>query len=207
MESEFESRERTLQETIDRFTNKGRYAGLPKGIIFGDQQFESIRSPAFSIGVNLPPIDFMPINGIYGLIGVWDGFYDIATEKEIEFCIAHEFSHLSENHSIISIPVEIIKKIIPDEYRWMIDIVRYSVVAPMGLDIEAEIVKQKELDADKKAVELIGGDKKTAISALLKLVDYNIDATSHHIVLKVGRTSQEITALTIRERIEHIKHL
>ena len=224
MGNELKRREETLRETISRFANKSGYVLPPAGMIFGDQQFESIGSPAFSIGVNLPPIDLhgtpidgicgligLPpigiINGIVGLIGVWNGLYDIATEKEIEFYIAHEFSHLSENHSLISVPIELIKEVIPNEYREIINSVRYSVVVPMGLDIEAEIVKQKELDADKKAVELIGGDKKTAISAILKLANYNIDATSHYIVIEMGKTSHKITALTIWERIEHINRL
>ncbi|NIA11920.1 MAG: M48 family metalloprotease [Nitrospiraceae bacterium] len=210
-----------LQETINRFTNEMGYAYPPVGILFEEQQLERIESPAFSIGVNVPRIDlpYMTISGIYGPIGVWNGLYDIATEKEIEFYIAHEFSHLSENHFLTSFPIELIKRIIPDKEREMIDTVRYLVDSYFrlynlfytgerrGLDIEAEIVKQKELEADKKAVELIGGDGETAISALSKLVSYNIDATSHYIVLEIGKTSQKIPALTIRDRIEQIERL
>lgn len=171
-------------------------AGYPNHWIFGIVTDESkIPSPAFSIGL-----------GTFGLIGASSNLISIMTHEELKFVVAHEVGHILHSHVLFNLAPSILKEIIGD--RDFEDVKKFFALFEIFLMLTGKegfvrkITKDKELDADRFAI-LLMRDKESAKSALLKLVNNDMDQVSH--MCKIGDV--QLPALTIRERIESIDRI
>jgi hypothetical protein len=159
----------------------------------------NIDTIALSLGVTLRmPMFIIPM----GVILIHEGFKQ-APEEWIRFTIAHELGHIYLNHFLINVIVIELWKLIPTELRDLWIIIKefiYHLNWPFHKRfLEEEIIAQKELEADKWAVMVLG-EKSSALSFLNWVKKQGI--TISHFSL-FGK----LPALTIDERIKNIERL
>lgn len=190
----------------DLLTKKGIKITAVMGMKFTE---ESEDHPlGFTLGIQL--FDFFPV----GLIFISDRLYHSLNKEEMEFVVAHEIGHIMLNHLVISSLLAFTKEIfITTLMNWLsltrkeaeniVGVIKLiSAVISRQTTIEERITAQKELDADKYAVQL-QGRKEPALSCLRKFLAESSLGISH--ITENGLF--KFPALTFKERIRAIESL
>lgn len=128
------------------------------------------------------------------------------TDSEIYFILAHECSHIYNNHVISTLFWNLLEKYLKGEKNenyFIIELVKAALAlqSKNRLPPNAETLRDQEYEADKIAVLTITHDLDSAISCLTKLVDGNLDLSSHIWEL----FDKARPAITMRERIEVLR--
>lgn len=138
--------------------------------------------------------------------------YPFLNSDELDFVLAHEVSHIFMNHTPKSILAHLPKSILDaaaevyEEALWlklMVDAAYVIITLSGELPPEAQLTKEQEVDADILAIWLIGNRRTTAISALTKLVDGDLNRESHTWELL---QLVNLPIMTMGQRIEKIMH-
>ncbi len=145
---------------------------------------------------------------VAGIIEVNDGYLDKRkfTDSEIRFVLAHECSHIYNNHIIATTFWFLLEKYLKGEQNenyFVIEAAKalLAIRSKSGLPPNAETLREQEYEEDKIAVLSFTHDLDSAISCLTKLVDGNLDLLSHLWEL-FGEVKP---AMTMRERIEVLR--
>jgi Zn-dependent protease with chaperone function len=191
-----------------------------KPIVFSITQVERSRTyrpyakyirntPAFAYGGTVPAqiagyrIADKPL--AVGLIGIEQSLEDILSSEEMEFVLAHEFSHILMNHS----PYEYLggygsrlvkNRIARIESRALKTIVSLAWNS-LVTRVRTRFTKESELAADAHAAQLIGNNY-IARSTIEKLVQQFADGNANlpcHYEVRNGRL---VTVLTYSERLD-----
>ncbi|MBI4393742.1 MAG: M48 family metalloprotease [Euryarchaeota archaeon] len=152
----------------------------------------------------------MLIDGIpSGIIRVNSVLPDVLTDRELEFVLGHEVSHIHRNHlasrklfSAIRSWAEARAKQ-DSRFDWLLagyDMFQTYKVFRGELPPVPRITSEQELEADRDGILLAAGDVNAAKSALLKLVGGNADAPSHTWSIR----GVPLSTMTIRERLAHL---
>ena len=149
-----------------------------------------------------------------GRIEISNELIENLTIDELKFVIAHEATHIIENHLIFNAekiyyfiktildeisknyPVALFFKLLLD-VKEIRDVFRHNLLGELPL--RAEITKEQEIQADIAAIK-VTGNKEAAISCLKKLVGGDLNAPSHF----WEGLDVKVPVMTMRERIEEI---
>lgn len=167
---------------------------------------------AFSFGGVIPPIGNIvkPPGAPVGIIGIDEDFMSYFNINEINFIIAHEYSHIKMNH----VPLTAAGTWGADLFRDYIDTIENDLVRAivkigfecLSAKVAVEFTKTFELEADSNAV-LLTRDKNSALSTLNKtVVNFagNNPKNPSHYVKKGGLF---IPVVTYEERIDAINRM
>jgi len=145
---------------------------------------------------------------VAGIIQVNDRYLDKKkfTDSAIRFILAHECSHIYNNHIISTIFWNLLEKYLKGEKNENYLIIEFvkavlALKSKSGLPPNAETLRDQEYEADKIAVLSVTHDLESAISCLTKLVEGDLDQPSHIWEL-FGKVKP---AMTMRERIEVLR--
>lgn len=127
------------------------------------------------------------------------------TDQEIQFILAHECSHIFNNHIVSKLFWNLLEKILKGEQNenyQLIEILKafLALVSPSHLPPNAENLRNQEYEADHLAVS-ITGDLSSAISCLSKLVGNDMNAPSHTWEL----FGSVVPAMTMGQRLDALR--
>ena len=151
----------------------------------------------------------------FGVIYIHEQSMFSFTDEEVTFILAHELSHIIENHSINKIMwniveqlsilgVSVFAKTPADTSKTIIEIVKFMItmLSPNLLTPEATQLRDDEYTADFSAVQ-ITKNPNSAFSCLQKLSGGNLAKSSHTWEL----FDIEVRAMSYNERIAHLKEM
>ena len=166
-------------------------------------------APAFGIGGTLPTqiagftVSKRP--SALGLIGVEQSLENILQQQEMEFVLAHEYSHILMNHSPYLYLGSYLSKQVRDRIaRIQSKVLRMTVGMvwdSLATRVTASFTKDSELVADAHASQLVGSSSiaRNAIETLVRVyAGGNPDLPSHFEV----KNGQIVTILTYQERLD-----
>jgi len=145
---------------------------------------------------------------VIGIILVNDNYLNKKkfSDSEIWFILAHECSHIYNNHIINTLFWHLLEKYLKGEKNenyLVIELAKtlLALMSKSGLPPNAETLREQEYEADKIAVLSITHDLESAVSCLTKLVEDDLDKPSHIWEL-FGKV---VPAMTMRQRIEMLR--
>ena len=169
--------------------------------------------PAFTIGGVIPswlecilPREY--VNRPIGVIAIRSDLQQSFTAAERKFIVAHEYSHILNNHWPMAQLGPIMRDIAEGFIEGMEDLKQRAALLAIlqwvrGL-LGAAFTRQSEIDADAHALRLVSGNpvaERTIRKLASKFADEGLDAPTHYALVN----GAYVGVLTYRDRLDHLQ--